>query len=154
MKMLSELKSVFLWLVFKLSCTSFSNSYNERLSRQLMYILSTAWVFIIALISSLLICCLIKLIIKLSFELTFWIQLNLKSSYLHFQLNSSWIKHIFNSTWLDSTRNRVNSTWFIKNLNLMSRKLNIEIFPIFCFCIIFLHYLFDRKSWKETWWET
>ncbi len=92
-----------------------------------------------------------KLIIELSFELTFWIQLDSKSSCLHFQLNSSWVEHIFNLTWLDSTRNRVNLIWFIKNLSLMSRKLNIEIFPVFCFCIIFLHYLFDKESWRETW---
>ncbi len=58
--MLSELKSVFLWLAFESSCTSFSNSYNERSSRQSTYTLSTAWMFIIALISSLLICCLIQ----------------------------------------------------------------------------------------------
>ncbi len=60
MKMLFELKSIFLWLAFKLSCTSFFNSYNERLSKQLTYTLSTAWVFIVALISLLLICCLIQ----------------------------------------------------------------------------------------------
>ncbi len=58
--MLSEFKSVFLWLAFELSCTSFSNSYNERSLRQLMYTLSTAWVFIIASISLLSICCLIQ----------------------------------------------------------------------------------------------
>ncbi len=60
MKILSELKSVFLWLAFKLSCTSFFNSYNERSLKQSTYTLNTAWVFIIALISSLLICCLIQ----------------------------------------------------------------------------------------------
>jgi len=59
MKMLSELKSVFLWLAFELSCTLFSNLYNERSLRQSMYTLNTAWMFIIALISLLLICCLI-----------------------------------------------------------------------------------------------
>ncbi len=83
--------------------------------------------------------------------MTFWTQINIKSSCSHFQLNLSWIAHIFNLTRLDSTENWVNSTWFIKNLSLMSRELNIEIFPIFCFCIIFLHYLFDRKSWRKTW---
>ncbi len=31
-----------------------------------------------------------------------------------------------------------------------SRELNIEIFPVFCFCITFLHYLFDRESWRKT----
>ncbi len=39
-----------------------------------------------------------KLIIKLSFKLTFWTQINLESSCSHFQLNSSWVEHIFNST--------------------------------------------------------
>ncbi len=58
--MLSELNNVFLWLAFKLSCTSFSNSYNERSSRQSTYTLNTAWMFIVALISSLSICCLIQ----------------------------------------------------------------------------------------------
>jgi len=84
---------------------------------------------------------LIKLIIESSFELTFWIQLDSKSSCSHFQLDSSWVKHIFNSTRFNSTRNWVNSTQFIKNLSLTSRELNIEIFSIFNFCIIFLHYL-------------
>ena len=60
MKMLSELKCVFLWLAFKSSCTSFSNSYNERSLRQSTYTLSTAWVFIVTLISLLSICCLIQ----------------------------------------------------------------------------------------------
>ncbi len=81
-----------------------------------------------------------KLIIKLSFELTFWIRLDLKSSCSHFQLDSSWVEHIFNLIQLDSTRNWVNSTWLVKNLSLTSRELNIEIFPTFAlsFCIIFL----------------
>ncbi len=72
-----------------------------------------------------------RLIIKLSFELTFWIWLNSKSSCSHFQLNSSQIEHIFNSTWLNSTENWINSTWLVKNLSLMSRKLNKEIFSTF-----------------------
>ena len=86
-----------------------------------------------------------RLIIKSSFELTFWIQLDLKSNCSHFQLDSSWVAYIFNSTRLNSTENWVNSTRFVKNLSLTSRELNIEIFPIFCFCITFLHYLFDRS---------
>ncbi len=36
--MLSELKSVFLWLVFELSCTSFSNLYNEIIETINVYI--------------------------------------------------------------------------------------------------------------------
>ena len=39
-----------------------------------------------------------RLIIELSFELTFWIQLDSKSSCSHFQLNLSRIAHIFNLT--------------------------------------------------------
>jgi len=86
-----------------------------------------------------------RLIVKLSFELTFWIRLDSKSSCSHFQLDSSRIAHIFNLTRLDSTENWVNSTRLVKNSSLTSRELNIEIFPVFCFCITFLHYLFDRS---------
>ncbi len=93
----------------------------------------------------------IRLIIKLSFELTFWTWINIKSSCSHFQLNLSRVAHIFNLTRLDSTENWVNSIQLIKNLSLTSRELNIEIFPIFCFCITFLHYLFDKESWRQTW---
>ncbi len=39
---------------------------------------------------------------------------------------------------LNSTENWINLIQLIKNLSLMLRKLNIEIFSIFCFCIIFL----------------
>ncbi len=84
----------------------------------------------------------IKLIIKSSFELTFWTQIEIESSYSHFQLNLSQVTYIFNLMQLNLTENWVNLTWFIKNLSLMSRELNIENFPIFDFCIIFLHYLF------------
>ncbi len=91
-----------------------------------------------------------RLIINLSFKLTFWTWINIESSCSHFQLNSSRVAHIFNLMQLNSTENWVNSTQLIKNLNLTSRKLNIEIFPVFCFCIIFLHYLFDKESWRET----
>ncbi len=97
------------------------------------------------------ICSITRLIIESSFELTFWTQIDIESNCSHFQLDSSWIAHIFNLMQLDSTENWINSTWFIKNSSLMSRELNIEIFPIFCFCITFLHYLFDRESWRETW---
>ncbi len=82
-----------------------------------------------------------RLIIKLSFKLTFWTWIEIKLSYSHFQLDLSQIAHIFNLTRLNSTENWVNLTRFVKNLSLMSRKLNIEIFPIFDFYIIFLHYL-------------
>jgi len=91
-----------------------------------------------------------RLIIKLSFKLTFWIQLNLKLNYLHSQLNLSWIEHIFNLTWFNSTENWVNSTRLVKNLSLTSRKLNIEIFPTFTlsFCIIFLIESHEEKTWR------
>ena len=89
-----------------------------------------------------------KLIIKLSFKLTFWTWIEIKLSCSHFQLDLSWVAHIFNLTWLDLTENWVNLTWFVKNLSLTSRKLNIENFPIFNFCITFLHYLLI-ESHKE-----
>ena len=82
-----------------------------------------------------------RLIIESSFELTFWIRLNSKSNCSHFQLDSSRVEHIFNSTRLDSTENWVNLTRLVKNSSLASRELNIENFPVFDFCIIFLHYL-------------
>jgi len=82
-----------------------------------------------------------KLIIKLSFKLTFWTRIKIKSSCSHFQPDLSWVAHIFNLMQLDLTENWVNSIWLIKNLSVTLRKLNIEIFPIFNFCIIFLHYL-------------
>ena len=96
----------------------------------------------------------IKLIIKSSFELTFWTQIEIESSYSHFQLNLSQVTYIFNMMQLNLTENWVNLTWFIKNLSLMSRELNIENFPIFDFCIIFLHYLFALSFNKELWRET
>ncbi len=101
-----------------------------------------------------------KLIIKSSFKLTFWTQIEIESSCSHFQLDSSQVAHIFNLTWLDSTENWVNSTRFVKNLSLTSRELNIEIFPTFAlsFCITFLveshegetWRSFDKESWRET----
>ncbi len=87
----------------------------------------------------------IKLIIKLSFELTFWTWINIESSCSHFQPDLSWVAHIFNLTWLDSTENWVNSTQLVKNSSLTLKELNIEIFPIFCFCIIFLIESHDEK---------
>ncbi len=82
-----------------------------------------------------------RLIVKLSFKLTFWTWIKIKSSCSHFQLNSSRVAHIFNLTRLDPTENWVNSTWLVKNSSLTSRELNIENFPVFNFCITFLHYL-------------
>jgi len=83
----------------------------------------------------------IKLIIKLSFKLIFWTQIKIELNCSHFQLDSSWVAYIFNLTQLNLTENWVNLTQLIKNLSLTSKELNIEIFSIFDFCIIFLHYL-------------
>ncbi len=83
----------------------------------------------------------IRLIVESSFELTFWTRIVLESGCPHFQLDPSRIEHIFNSTRLDPTGNWVNSTRLAKNLSLASRGLNIENFPVFDFCITFLHYL-------------
>ncbi len=86
-------------------------------------------------------CCRIKLIVESSFELTFWTRIEIESSCSHFQPDSSRLAHIFNSTQLDPTGNWVNSTRPAKNLSLAPRGLNIENFPVFDFCITFLHYL-------------
>jgi len=59
------------------------------------------------------------------------------------------VEHISNPTRLDSTRNRVNSTRLAKNPSLASRGLNIEIFPVFGFCITFLHYLLIESHEEE-----
>ncbi len=67
-----------------------------------------------------------RLIVKLSFKLTFWTWINLESSCSHFQLNSSWIEHILNLTWRNLSSSQVNSTWLVKNLSLTSRELRIE----------------------------
>ena len=101
-----------------------------------------------------------RLIIKLSFKLTFWTQIEIESNCSHFQLDLSRVAHIFNLTQLDSTENWVNSTRLAKNSSLTSRELNIEIFPTFAlsFCIIFLveshegetWRSFDRESWRES----
>ncbi len=82
-----------------------------------------------------------RLIVESIFKLTFWTWIKIESSCSHFQLNLSQIAHIFNLTRLDSTENWVNLTRLVKNLSLTSRELNIESFPVFDFCIIFLHYL-------------
>ncbi len=92
-----------------------------------------------------------RLTVGSGFGLTFWIRPDSKSDCPHFQPDSSRIEHIFNSTRPDPTRNRVNPTRPAKNPSLASRELNREIFPVFCFCITFLHYLFGRKPWRETW---
>ena len=51
------------------------------------------------------------------------------------------VAHIFNPTRRDSTGNWVNPTRPAKDPSLAPRGLNIENFPVFDFCITFLHYL-------------
>ena len=77
-----------------------------------------------------------RLIIKLSFKLTFWIQLDSKSSCSYFQL--------------DATR----FNWKLNQLDLIHQELELDVkkakYRNFSdFCITFLHYLFDRKSWRK-----
>ncbi len=52
-------------------------------------------------------------------------------------------------TRLDSTGNWINSTRPVKNSSLTSRELNIENFPVFDFCITFLHYLLIESHEEE-----
>ncbi len=86
-----------------------------------------------------------RLIVKLSFHIYILIQLD----YLNwiFWLNLITRVESSDSTWYWSwVRIRFKfSTQLIKQLNMTSRELNIEIFPIFRLCIIFLHYFFGRK---------
>ncbi len=53
-----------------------------------------------------------KLIIKLNFELTFWIRIKIELNCSHFQLDLSWVAHIFNSIQRNSTQLRIESIWF------------------------------------------
>ncbi len=70
-----------------------------------------------------------------------WLSSRVLSWHFELESRSSRVAHIFNLTRLDSTENWINSTRLAKNLSLTSRELNIEIFPVFDFCITFLHYL-------------
>ncbi len=83
-----------------------------------------------------------KLIIKSSFYIYILTRLKYLSWTSQFNLNTQ-VKHL-NSTWYQSwvKSKLIDLTQFIKQSNIMSRELNIEIFPIFSP----LHYLFDRKS--------
>ncbi len=87
-----------------------------------------------------------KLIIKLSFHIYIltWLKYLSWTSWLNL---NTWVEHL-NSTWywFQVKSELADLTQFIKQSNMMSRELNIEIFPVFRLCIIFLHYLFDRKS--------
>ncbi len=87
-----------------------------------------------------------RLIIKLSFDINLLTWLKYSISIFWLSLNTRF-QHS-DSTWYQSqvdTRFEF-STQLIKKSNMTSRKLNIEIFPVFRLCITFLHYLFDRKS--------
>jgi len=87
-----------------------------------------------------------RLIIKLSFNINlltqlkysvsiFWLNLNTRFQHSDLIWYWSWI-----NTWFEF------STQLVKKSKMTSKELNIEIFSIFRLCIIFLHYLFDRKS--------
>jgi len=87
-----------------------------------------------------------KLIIKLSFHIYILIQVDYSISIFWLDLNT-WFQH-HDSTWYWSYV-RVQFKFLIqliKQLKMMSKELNIEKILIFHLCIIFLHYLFDRKS--------
>ncbi len=82
-----------------------------------------------------------RLTVGSSFGLTFWTRTEIGSGCSHFQPDPSRVAHIFNPTRPDPTGNWVNPTRPAKDPSLASRGLNIENFPVFGFCITFLHYL-------------
>ena len=92
------------------------------------------------------ICILIKLIIKLSFHIYILTQLKYLSWIFWLNLNTQVESHDSTWYWFRVESEFADSTQLIKQSNMTSRELNIEIFSIFRLCIIFLHYLFDRKS--------
>ncbi len=79
-----------------------------------------------------------RLIIKLSFNINLLTQLEYSISI--FWLNSNTQFQHSDSIWYQFQVNTwfKFSTWLVKKSNMMSRELNIEIFPIFRLCIIFL----------------
>ena len=88
----------------------------------------------------------IRLIVELSFHIYILTQFNYLSQTSWFD-SITWVKHS-DLTWYQSqVRIRFKFlTQLIKQSKMTSKELNIEIFPVFRLCIIFLHYLFDRKS--------
>jgi len=84
-----------------------------------------------------------KLIVKSSFYI--YILTRLKYLSWTFQLDlNTWVEHL-NSTWYRSwvESELADSTQLVKQSNMMSRELNIEIFPVFSP----LHYLFALSFW-------
>jgi len=82
-----------------------------------------------------------RLTVGSGFGLTFWTRTEIGSGCSHFQPDPSRVAHIFNPTRPDPTGNWVNPTRPAKDPSLAPRGLNIENFPVFGFCITFLHYL-------------
>ncbi len=87
-----------------------------------------------------------RLIVESSFHIYILTRLEYLSQTFWLDLNTQIKSH-------DSTQYRsqveselADSTQLVKQLNMTSRELNIEIFPVFRLCITFLHYLFNRKS--------
>jgi len=82
-----------------------------------------------------------RLTVGSGFGLRFWTRTEIGSGCSHFQPDPSRVAHIFNPTRPDPTGNWVNPTRPAKDPSLAPRGLNIENFPVFGFCITFLHYL-------------
>ncbi len=90
--------------------------------------------------------CLRRLIVKSSFHIYILTRFEYLSWIFWLNLNT-WVEsHDSTQYWSRVESKLADSTWLIKQSNMTSRELNIEIFPVFRLCIIFLHYLFDRKS--------
>ncbi len=139
-KMLSELKNVFLWLAFKLSCTSFFNSYNERSSKQLMYTLNTAWVFIITLISSLSICYLIQH--SRIFNIDCWC---LQACWFHVALMCI---HVTACYQVQLRFNHFNH-WYMQMFTYTSRSISQTCL----ICALLIHILIYNEQSLSLWWE-
>jgi len=139
-KMLSELKSVFLWLAFELSCTSFSNLYNERSLRQSMYTLNTTWMFIIALILSLLICCLIQH--SRIFNINYWC---LQTCWFHVTLTCVHVAACY------QVQLRFNhfSHWYMQMFTYSSRSISQTCL----ICAFLIHILVYNEQSLSLWWE-
>jgi len=125
-------------------CVLSSNEISYSL-KSLIDIEAADYLFIDEVITQI-VCDQFRLIIKSSFNINLLIQLKYLISI--FWLNSNTRFQHSDSIWYWSqvdTRFEF-STRLVKKSNMTSRELNIEIFPIFRLCIIFLHYLFGRKS--------
>ncbi len=125
-------------------CVLSSNEISYSL-KSLIDIKAADYSFIDEVITQI-VCDQFKLIIKSSFNINLLIQL--KYSISIFWLNSNtWFQHSDLIWYWSQVDTRFEfSTQLVKKSNMTSRELNIEIFPIFRLCIIFLHYLFGRKS--------